>query len=185
VRRDRRLIGTLVVTVIYNVFGWPFTAMIPVIGQDSLLLGPGGIGVLASMEGIGAFCGAVAIALWAKPRHYTRLYVGGVIAYLVLIIAFAQIPLVASAGTALLFTGLSNAGFSIMQATLVYLAAPSEMRSRIYGVLSVCIGVGPIGFLHLGLLAEWIGAPWAVTASAVEGLLAMALTHRWWRELRV
>jgi MFS family permease len=185
VRRDRRLIGTLTITVVYNVFGWPFTAMIPVIGQDSLLLGPGGIGVLASMEGIGAFCGAVAIALWAKPRHYTRLYVGGVIAYLVLIVAFAQIPLVASAGTALLFTGLSSAGFSIMQATLVYLAAPREMRSRIYGVLSVCIGVGPIGFLHLGLLAEWIGAPWAVTASAVEGLLAMALTHRWWRELRV
>ena len=54
-----------------------------------------------------------------------------------------------------------------------------------YGVLSVCIGVGPIGFLHLGLLAEWIGAPWAVTISALEGLLAMALTYRWWRELRV
>src|SRR5207237_9750005 len=30
VRRDRRLIGTLVVTVIYNTFGWPFTSMIPV-----------------------------------------------------------------------------------------------------------------------------------------------------------
>ncbi len=35
VRRDRRLIGTLVVTVIYNTFGWPFTSMIPVIGQDN------------------------------------------------------------------------------------------------------------------------------------------------------
>ena len=31
---------------------------------------------------------------------------------------------------ALLFTGLGGAGFSIMQATLVYLAAPPEMRSR-------------------------------------------------------
>src|SRR6516162_8747899 len=39
VRRDRRLIGTLVVTVIYNTFGWPFTSMIPVIGQDNLGLG--------------------------------------------------------------------------------------------------------------------------------------------------
>jgi uncharacterized membrane protein YedE/YeeE len=34
VRRDRRLIGTLTVTVVYNVFGWPFTSMVPVIGQD-------------------------------------------------------------------------------------------------------------------------------------------------------
>lgn len=41
-----------------------------------------------------------------------------------------------------------------MQATLVYLAAPAEMRSRLLGVLSVCIGVGPVGFVALGLLAD-------------------------------
>ena len=68
VRRDRRLVGTLVVTVIYNTFGWPFTSMIPVIGQDNLGLGAVGIGLLASMDGVGAFCGAVAIAFWPSRR---------------------------------------------------------------------------------------------------------------------
>src|SRR6185437_7391427 len=63
VRSDRRLIGTLTVTVIYNVFGWPFTSMVPVIGQDQLQLGPEGIGILASMDGIGAFAGAVLMAM--------------------------------------------------------------------------------------------------------------------------
>jgi len=33
-----------------------------------------------------------------------------------------------------LLTGLANSGFSIMQATLVYLAAPPEMRRRVFGV---------------------------------------------------
>src|SRR5205085_2171700 len=61
VRRDPRVVGTLVITVIYNVFGWPFTSMIPVIGQDNLGLGASGIGILASMDGIGAFCGALLI----------------------------------------------------------------------------------------------------------------------------
>ena len=55
VRRDRRLIGTLVITVIYNTFGWPFTSMIPVIGQDNLGLGAAGIGLLASMDGWARF----------------------------------------------------------------------------------------------------------------------------------
>ncbi|HZU88427.1 MAG TPA: MFS transporter, partial [Stellaceae bacterium] len=151
VRRNRRLIATLVITVIYNVFGWPFTSMIPVIGHDSLHLGPGGIGILASMNGVGAFCGALWIAARAKPAHFTRLYVGGVLFYLVMLIAFALTPQPLLAGAALLLTGVCNAGFSTMQATLVYLSAPAEMRSRIYGVLSVCIGVGPLGFLHLGL----------------------------------
>jgi MFS family permease len=183
VRGDRKLIAILTITVIYNVFGWPFTAMIPVIGQDNLHLGAKGIGILASMDGIGAFCGAIAIALWARPEHYARLYIGGVVAYLVMLIVFALVPSVPLAGAALLFTGVSNAAFSVMQATLIYLAAPAEMRSRLYGVLSVCIGVGPIGFLALGVLADAIGAPWATAMTGALGLVALAVTRRWWRRL--
>ena len=68
-----------------------------------------------------------------------------------------------------------------MQATLVYLSAPPEMRSRMLGVLSVCIGIGPIGFVALGMLADAIGAPWATAASGVTGLLVLLLTRRLWR----
>ena len=182
---DRRLIGPLVVTVIYNLFGWPFTSMIPVIGQDSLHLGASGIGVLASMDGIGAFCGAILTALYARPANYARLYVGGTAGYLVMLILFALAPSAPTAAAALLMTGLTSAGFSVMQATLIYLAAPAEMRSRLYGVLSVCIGVGPLGFLYLGLLADAIGATWATATTGLLGLLALALTHRMWRRIQV
>lgn len=183
VRRDPRLVGILVVTVIYNVFGWPFTAMIPVIGQDNLRLGASGIGILASMDGIGAFAGAIALALYAKPAHYARLYVGGVATYLVLLMVFALAPNVPLAGSALLLTGVANAAFSIMQATLIYLAAPAEMRSRMYGVLSVCIGTGPIGFFGLGVLADAVGAAAATALSGAAGLLALAATWQWWRRM--
>jgi MFS family permease len=182
-RRDKRLVGILTITVIYNVFGWPFTAMIPVIGQDSLHLAPSGIGILASMDGVGAFLSATAIALWARPRHFTYLYVGAVLGYLVLMMGVAQAPTPVLAGAALLSTGLANSGFSVMQATLIYLAAPAAMRSRLYGVLSLCIGSGLIGFVNIGLMAELIGAPAATTVSGIEGLVAMALTWRWWREI--
>jgi hypothetical protein len=183
VRRDQRLSGTMIITVIYNTFGWPFTSMIPVIGQDNLGLGAAGIGVLASMDGVGAFCGAIAIALFAKPPHFARLYIGGVTIYLLMLPVFALAPYPLLAGSVLLLTGLANAGFSIMQATLVYLAAPTEMRSRVFGVLSVCIGTGMIGFLHLGWLAAMIGATWAIVTIGVEGLTAMLLTWRWWRAI--
>ena len=183
VRRDRRLSGTMVITVIYNTFGWPFTSMIPVIGQDNLGLGAAGIGLLASMDGVGAFCGAIVIALCAKPPHYTRLYIGGVVIYLLMLPVFALSPDPLLAGSVLLLTGLANSGFSIMQATLVYLAAPPEMRSRVFGVLSVCIGLGMIGFLHLGWLAGMIGATWAIVTIGAEGLVAVLLTRRWWRAI--
>ncbi len=183
VRREPRLIGILIVTIVYNVFGWPFTAMIPVIGKDNLHLGASAIGVLASMDGIGAFIGVVAIAVYARPAHYAGLYIGGVAVYMAMLIVFALVPSVPIAGVALLLTGVSNAGFSVMQATLIYLAAPAEMRSRMYGVLSVCIGSGPIGFLALGVLAELIGASPATALSGMVGLGALAATWPWWRRI--
>lgn len=183
VRRDRRLVATLVVTIIYNVFGWPFTSMVPVIGQDRLQLGPEGIGVLASMDGIGAFVGAVLMAMFCRAAFYRTAYVGGVIIYMIMLTAFALVPLPLIAGSALLFTGLGGAGFSIMQATLVYLSAPPDMRSRTLGVLSVCIGVGPVGFVALGMLADAIGAQWATAASGLTGLLMMLLTRPLWRSI--
>jgi predicted MFS family arabinose efflux permease len=181
VRRDRRLIGTLVITVIYNVFGWPFTSMVPVIAQDRLHLTPEWIGIMASMDGVGAFIGATVIALFVGPRFYARTYLAGVTSYMVLLTVFALTPQPIAAGVTLVLTGIGGAGFSIMQATLVYLAAPPEMRSRVLGVLSVCIGIGPIGFVHLGLLADAIGASWATVTTGIEGLLVLALTFRWWR----
>src|SRR4051812_34373492 len=159
VRSDKRLIGVLVVTVIYNIFAWPFTSMIPVIGRDRLQLGPEGVGLLASLDGIGAFVGALLIAFWAIPRWYARVYLSGVVCYLIMVIAFALVQSPALAGAALLLTGLGGAGFGTMQATQVYLASPPEMRSRILGVLTVCIGTRPIGFLWLGWVADPHGSP--------------------------
>jgi MFS family permease len=169
--------------MIYNVFAWPCTSMIPVIGRDRLLLGPEGVGVLASLDGIGAFFGALLLALWLTPRWYARVYVGGVVLNMIMLIMFAVVTTPAIAGVALLMTGLGGAGFSTMQATLVYLASPPEMRSRILGVLSVCIGTGPIGFLWLGWLADGIGAPDAIAVTGVVGLLTLAGTRRLWRTI--
>jgi hypothetical protein len=76
--------------------------------------------------------------------------------------------------------GMFGAGFAVMQATLVYRAAPVEMRARLLGVVSVCIGTGPIGFLYLGFLAEMFSPRTATVALAAQGLLVMLLTRRYW-----
>ena len=183
VRRDQRLIGTLLITVIYNLFGWPFSAMVVVIGKDSLGLGPVGIGLLSSTEGIGAFLGAMAVAIWIKPRHYRFAYVGGVALYLFMLIIVAQVPNATIAAIALLFCGVGGAGFAIMQNTIVYLAAPPDMRGRVLGILSVCIGTATIGFILLGTAAQQFGVVPACTATGIIGLTLVALTWKYWRTI--
>ena len=183
IRADDRLVGTLLVTVIVNIFAWPFTSMIPVVGRDQLGLGPEGVGILASMDGVGAFLGALLLAMFVRPSWYGRTYCWGVFVYMTMLTGFALAPYPILAGLALILTGMGQAGFATMQATLVYQASPPEMRSRILGVLSVCIGSGPLGFIGIGMLADAVGANWATAASGLAGLVSMAMTRRYWRAI--
>ncbi len=183
VRRDPRLVGTMVVTLIFNLWGWPATSMVPVIGADQLGLSAAMIGVLAGMDGLGALASAAALAVMLRPGGFRMTYVGGTALYLAATVAFALSPEPISAGAALVVIGAASSCFGVMQSTLVYVLAPPEARSRVFGVLAVCIGSAPIGFLHLGLLADWIGAPYATALIGIEGLVAILLTRRWWRTI--
>jgi MFS family permease len=183
IRGTPRLIGTLCVTILFNVFGFPVTSLIPVVGADRFGLGPEATGLLASMDGVGAFAGALTMAVVSKPQRYARLYVGGVVTYLTMATLFAVAPHPLVAGAALLCMGFGHSGFAIMQATLVFLLTPPEMRSRVLGLLTVCIGLGPLGFTALGLLADVIGAPAATMVSGLAGLTALLLTWPLWRAI--
>jgi hypothetical protein len=85
------------------------------------------------------------------------------------------------AATFLVLAGLSGACLSVMQTTLLYRAVAPDMRSRMFGLLVASIGVGPIGFLQLGLMAGALGAKTAIIVLAIEGLIAVALTFPLWR----
>jgi MFS family permease len=184
-RRDRRLLGILAITLIFNLFAWPSLSLIPVIGKDSLNLGPSGVGLLASMEGLGAILGVVTVYFLGRPALYPKLYVYSVLAYLVALTTFAMLPEPSAASLALLIAGAGGSGFAITQSTLAFQSTRPEMRGRILGLLSVAIGTGPIGFLQLGLLADAFGAPLAIVIAGCEGLLALALTRPLWREIRI
>ena len=181
--KDARLRGTLIVTIVFNVFAWPCTSMIPVIGKDNLHLAASGIGILASVDGLGAILASILIAILARPNHYAALYLGGTFVCHLLLIAFALAPSPMPAAAALAVFGLGGAAFTVMQATLVYQLARPAMRGRILGLLAVCIGVAPIGFLQLGILAEAIGAQRAVVATATAGLVVLILVRRFWMPL--
>jgi hypothetical protein len=94
---------------VYQRTGSPFAVALMMMRMLPMgFFGAGGIGVLASMDGVGAFCGALLMMFYARPRFYGRLYVGGTIGYLLMLIAFALSPTPLLAGLALLFTGLTS-----------------------------------------------------------------------------
>ena len=169
------------VTIVFNAFGFPFTAMIPILGREQLGLQPFLVGFLSSLEGFGAFIGALVIAMVARPPLYAKIFCAGAVFYMVLILylsALAHVsggPLHSFFAAALTLTaiGISGAGFAAMQSTLTYMNAEPEYRSRVLGVLALCIGTGPLGFINIGWMAESYGLPTALAIMAIEGLFLM------------
>ena len=86
---SRIVAGTLVVTIIFNLFGFSFMSMVPVIAKEELGLSPFPTGILMSAEGCGAFIGCLLIAFFAHPRRFQQMYVGGASMYLCCILVFA------------------------------------------------------------------------------------------------
>lgn len=176
VRGSRELIGIYLITIILNVFGFPYASMVPVLGRARYQVEPALIGLLSAAEGAGAFAGALFIAFVARPAWFKRLYLYGAVLFVFLVFCLSFATQYWMAMSILLLAGLGMAGFGAMQSTLVLLLAPPEARSRLMGLLSVCIGCAPIGLFNLGLLADWFGAPTALTVVSSVGLILLAAT---------
>ena len=175
IRSDAVVVMTLAITVAMNAFAFPYSHMVPVIADEKLGAGALGLGLLFSAEGAGATLGSLLIAARAKAEHYTRAYVFGSLLFLLAILMFALAPWYALALALLFIGGFGTAAFGTLQSIIIITSTPPEMRGRVLGVLAVAIGTGPIGALHVGLVATWLGAPAAVMITATAGIAALAL----------
>ena len=74
--------------------------------------------------------------------------------------------------------------FGSTQGALIMTSVPDAMRGRALGLLSTAIGSLPIGMYALGELAEAVGAPTAVIAFNVTGLVVLLAWTFWHPEAR-
>ena len=176
IRTDTVLFVTIIVTVVMNIFAFPYHLMIPVIGTDKLHADPVLVGLLFSVEGVGATLGALVVAALAQPRHFTRVFTYSSAGLLAILIVFAFAPWYWIALPLLFIAGFAMSGFATMQSVIVVISTNPAMRGRVLGVLTVAIGSGPIGALIVGILGNNIGGDKAVFTIAAIGLALTAAT---------
>lgn len=180
---NREVIFLLSITIVFNVWGFPMFSLVPVIGKVELFLSPSTIGVITALQGMAGFVGAIAIAKFAKPSHYRPIFYYCVWIILLIVFLMGTFPSSMTLALGVAGTGFAAAGFSIMQATLIYQAAPTPIRGRIFGLLTICIGSGVLGFANIGFMAETFGASNALWIVALEGALLMIIIGIVWSDL--
>jgi MFS family permease len=181
VRGDLVIGGVLAVTVAMNLLGFPYAALVAPIGRMVFQVSPVLVGVLAASEAFGAFLGG-ALLTSREPRTSGRvLMVGGSLLFLMCVVAMPLAPLFWVACLLLVVGGFGSAAFANMQTSLIVLHAPMHIRSRLMGLLTVCIGMGPLGILLVGALANYLGPMMAIDLVAVTGFVSVCGIGLMWR----
>jgi hypothetical protein len=171
------------VAVIAEWFAFSGAALDPVFAGSVFVAGPLGLGLILVARAAGRIAGS-ALLIWQgharRAISWIAVSVGFFGAFLV---AFAVAPTFA---VALLFTCGAGAGAAIVdvaEQTAMQASVDASVRGRAAGLWVLAVGLGPIGVLEVGGLAQAVGAR---ATEAINGgvvalfglLLVMALIRR-------
>jgi predicted MFS family arabinose efflux permease len=161
----------LLLTFAPVLLGMPYQQLMPVFAEDVFHVGPRGLGVLLTVNGLGALIGSLAIASMASFRRRGLLQVAlGIMFGLgIAVFAFAQSFEIGLA--ALLVIGLVSAGFQTLTSTLVMHYTDPEYHGRVMSVYLLTFSAMPLGVVPFGMLSDHYGAPLTI---GIGGLLLAA-----------
>ena len=168
------LLGLFYITIVMNALAFPFQQFIPAIGRDHLEVGVALVGLLVAADGFGQLAGAGIMAIRKDLNYHGRVFVIGSVGVLLIGMIFVWPTWYVVTFSLLVLAGVAQSGFATMQSAVTMLATPHNMRGRMMGLLSVCIGAGtPLGAFEMGLLASAFSIQWAIALNAFVGLALM------------
>ena len=167
---NQALRGVLIITVVVNFLVVPYIQLTPVFARDVFDVGPALLGLMSGMDGLGALIGTLILASLASVQRRGGIFLGGTLLLGVGVLLFSLSWSYLVAIPMLVIAGFGVSGFATMQTTITMTTAEPRMRGRAMGAVTLAIGLLPLGMFIVGALAEWLGAPRAVTISSLAGL---------------
>ena len=176
VGRFPALQAVILVTLAMNLFGFSFTAVLPALGAQAFGASPFQIGLLTAAEPAGALLTGLALSTRRGIPLSAPLMVGGCAFFMLCLLVVASAGSLPVAVAVLMVGGIGTALFAALQTALPVTQAPAEARSRVLGLVTTCIGLGPAGALTIGALADHWGPGVAIPVMASTGLVLLGYT---------
>ena len=180
VRRRGLLLGTLVVTLVFNLLFPAYNAALPEIGEQILGVDQFRIGVLEALVGLGSFMGGLLIAGWGSWAQSGRIYYAGTAWFMLCVTGIVLSDIYIVSAVIAFLMGFGFAAFAIMQTSILVTATPPAMRGRVMGVLSTVIGLGPLTGMQVLLLTPALGLQGMVLTVVLEGAALMLIALVFW-----
>ncbi len=165
----------LAFSLVVTLLSMPIQFMMPIFTDDILKVGATGMGVLMGVMGGGAMIGSLALASLPNKRRGAILLVSGFI----LGVALAGFSFSRSWPLSLglmVFVGLGQSGRLTLGTTLLQSHTDGEYLGRVMSLNMMQIGLSSLGTFFAALLAESIGAQWAIGGFAMVLVLLSIVT---------
>jgi MFS family permease len=187
VRRDRLVLGLMVMLFLTNMLDQAYGAVFVPVWAKELLGSPVGIGLVFAAFSLGAVVGNVVFtALSTRLPRYAPYTIGFLIAGLPRFVVLAldsplwTILVVSAVG------GLAIAAVNPILGAVMYERVPARLQARVLGLSTALAWAGiPLGGLLGGVLTDGVGLRTAllVTGALYLGATLMPLMGRVWREM--
>lgn len=175
VRSNQTILAVVLITLIMNLWMFPYVSLLPVFARDVLHKGPIELGFLSTGTGLGSFLGLLALNFLRQRVNVGTLFVVGTGWMCVALAVFAISTSYPLSWAMLFCAGMGMSCFGTLQSTIVLLSTSDAMRSRVMGILVLAIGGDPLGQLQIGTFAELFGVQWTLAGQASAGVLAVVL----------
>jgi predicted MFS family arabinose efflux permease len=173
IRSEKTIFVVLIFTVVAIILGSPYSQLLPMFSEDILKISATELGILMAVSGVGAIIGSLIMASLTNRRRGTILLVSGLILGIALI-GFSFSSQWYLSLVLIVFIGLGSTVQMTLGNSLIQFYTDAIHRGRVMSFLMLGFGLGSLGSFFAGLLAEGIGAPWAVGSLAIV-LLIMTL----------
>jgi MFS family permease len=171
---NRVILGVLLIMMATHLTLFPFRQLLPVFARDVLNTGAEGLGYLSAAPGVGAITGGLVMASLRRSRlSIGALTIGGV-AMALLTIVFALSKTYLFSVFVLIAIGFATSIYGALQNSIPLRLGEPRMRGRIMGLLSLVVGLMPLGMMVFGVATDRIGAPPVVVGASIIGTLLVA-----------
>lgn len=176
VRQNPTTRGLILLALIPALFTTPINlGLLPVYASDVLKVGSGGLGMMYSVQGLGAVIGTLTIASLGNFRSKGLLLSAGALCLAGTITIYSQITVFLVALPFLALATGSLMTYTTLTMTIIQTTTPDEYRGRVSGLNFMVHGFTPFGSLLFGAIAEFYGASTAMLIAGVCALSFMLL----------
>lgn len=187
IRSNGVVLTLLLLACVPMLLASPYQQLMPVFAKDIFGIGPAGLGLLLTLNGVGALTGSLLIASLSGVgrRGVLQMALGMCFGLAVATFAFAR-----SFEVALLvlpLAGVASGGFQALNGSLIISRSAPAYTGRVMSVYMLTFATMDIGVVTFGALADRFGAP---TVVGIGGLLvtsviaAVGLLHPSYRNMR-